>query len=77
MAKTLQGVLVNTPKTTEEARNMERSYKDASIMLTGIRGLEPGEAETMGSLLYEQIFNTPERLKAYLQYNLLQAGKKK
>jgi hypothetical protein len=76
MAKTLQDVMVNPPKTTDEARNLEQSYKDASIMLKVVRGLKQSETAEMHRLLYIQIVNTPQRLKAYLQYNLLLAGGK-
>jgi hypothetical protein len=71
MARALQDIMAKPPKTTEEARHLEQSYKDASMMLKGVRGLAQGEADEMGDLLYKQIFNTPERLNAYLQYNLL------
>jgi hypothetical protein len=71
MAKTLQDVMVKPPKTTEEAKHFERSFKEASIMLKVVRGLKQSEADEMDSLLFKQMFNTPERLKAYLQYNLL------
>ncbi|HXE95739.1 MAG TPA: hypothetical protein VN642_05005 [Dongiaceae bacterium] len=74
MAKTLQDVMAKTPKTTEEARHLEQSFKDASIMLKAVRGLTQGEADEMGNLLFKKMFNTPERLNAYLQYNLLLRG---
>ena len=77
MARTLQGVLVTPPKTKVDAKNLEQSFKDASMMLKIIRGIKPGETETMDTLLYEHVFNTPERLKVYLNYNLLLAGDKK
>lgn len=45
-------------------------------MLKGVPGLEPSEADKMDWVLYEKTVNTPERMKSYLQYNLLQAGGK-
>jgi hypothetical protein len=76
MAKALHDVVVKTPNTKEEAKNLEKSFKDASIMLKVVRGLKPSEADEMGALLYNQIFNTPERLKTYLHFNLLLSDSK-
>ena len=76
MAKDLQAVMVNTPTTTEDARKMEQSYNDALLMLKDIRGIKPSEADGMDKFLYMQTVNTPQRLKAYLQYNLLLGGRK-
>jgi hypothetical protein len=76
MAKAVQDVMANPPTTTAEAKSLEQSYKDAAMMLRAVRGLTPGEAAEMDRLLYLQMVNTPERLKAYLQYNLLLQGGK-
>jgi hypothetical protein len=71
MAKALQGVMVNTPRTKEDAKKLEQSYNDAVLMLKDVHGLKPSEADDMDRFVYTRIVNTPERLKAYLQYNLL------
>ncbi|KAB0664265.1 hypothetical protein F6V25_13925 [Oryzomonas japonica] len=74
MAKTIQDVMAAPPKTAEEAKNLDQSFKDAAMMLKIVRGLTQREADEMDRLLYTQTVNTPERLKAYLQYNLLLGG---
>lgn len=71
MAKTIQDVMATPPKTAEEAKNLEQSFKDAAMMLKIVRGLTRSEADEMDRLLYTQTVNTSERLRAYLQYNLL------
>jgi len=71
MGKPLQTILADTPKKMDDAKRLEQSYIDASKKLAGIPGLKMDEAEKTGFLLYEHIFNTPERLKTYLYYNLL------
>ena len=76
MAKALQDVMVTPPRTAEEAKSLDHSYKDAAMMLKVVRGLTQSEAAAMDELLYMQEVNTPERLKAYLQYNLLLSGGK-
>jgi hypothetical protein len=76
MAKALQGVMVNTPRTKEDARKQEQSYNDAVLMLKDVHGLKPSEADDMDKFVFTQIVNTPERLKAYLEYNLLLRGGK-
>ena len=71
MAKAVQNIMIAPPKTTEEAIKYEQSYKDASMMLKAVRNLEQRSAAEMDELLFMQSINTPERLEAYLQYNLL------
>jgi hypothetical protein len=75
MGKPLQNVLVTPPNKSDEAKRLEQSYIEESKKLTDIPGLRPDEADKMGFLLYEHIFNTPERLKSYLYYKLLLSGK--
>lgn len=74
MAKTIQDVMSAPPKTVEEAKDLDQSFRDAAMMLKIVRGLTQREADEMDRLLYTQTVNTPERLKAYLQYNLLLGG---
>jgi hypothetical protein len=76
MAKALQEVVVTPPKTTDDAGKLKKSLEDALLMLKGVPGLEASEVEKMDWVLYEKTVNTPERMKSYLQYNLLQAGGK-
>ncbi|HJV65211.1 MAG TPA: hypothetical protein VJ550_05735 [Geomonas sp.] len=77
MAKALQAVVVNPPKSSDEAKKMQQAYDDAILKLKEIPGINPGETSAMDRSLYEEMFNTPDRLKAYLQYNLLLGGKEK
>ena len=76
MAKTMRDVMVTAPKTTEEAKRLDQSYKDAAMMLKLVRGLTQNDADQMNELLFSQEFNTPERLNEYLRYNLLLSGGK-
>jgi len=76
MAKAVQDVMATPPATTAEAKGLEQSYRDAAMMLKVVRGLTQNEAAEMDRLLYQQTVNTPERLKVYLQYNLLLQGGK-
>lgn len=76
MAKAMQDVIVTAPKTTEEAKSLDHFYKDAVMMLKLVRGLNQSEADQMDEILFSQEFNTPERLNAYLRYNLLLSGGK-
>ena len=76
MAKAMQDVMVTPPRTTEEAKSLDRSYKDAAMMLKAVRGLSQSEADQMDEILFTLEFNTPERLDAYLRYNLLLGGEK-
>jgi hypothetical protein len=71
MAKAMQDVLVTPQRTAEEAKSLDQSYKDAAMMLKVVRGLTQSEAAQMDELLFMQEVNTPERLNAYLRYNLL------
>jgi hypothetical protein len=74
MAKAMQDVLLSPPRTAEEAKSLDHSYKDAAMMLKVVRGLTQSEASQMDEFLFMQEFNTPERMKVYLQYNLLLGG---
>lgn len=74
MAKAVQGVMANPPATTEDARNLEQSYRDAAMMLKIVRGLSKSEAAEMNQFLYLLTINTEERLQSYLRYNLLLQG---
>jgi len=76
LAKTLQAVLVQPPQKAADARKLERSFNDALLALKGVPGLQSGEADEMNQALYARVYNTPQRLKLYLQYNLLLAKKK-
>ncbi|MGD0586774.1 MAG: hypothetical protein ABSA86_13560 [Oryzomonas sp.] len=76
MANALQNVLVTPPRTPEEAKSLNQSYKDAAMMLKLVRGLTQSGADEMDEFLFGQEVNTPARLKAYLQYNLLLSGGK-
>jgi hypothetical protein len=76
MAKSLQNVLVTPPRTSEEAKSLDQSYKDAAMMLKLVRGLSQSGADEMDELLFRLVINTPERLNSYLQYNLLLGGGK-
>jgi hypothetical protein len=76
MAKAMQDVIVTAPKTTEEAKNLDHFYKDAVMMFKLVRGLDQSEADQMDEILFSLEFNTPERMNAYLQYNLLLSGGK-
>jgi hypothetical protein len=76
MAKAMQDVLATPPRTAEEAKSLDQAYRDAAVMLRLVRGLSQSEAGEMDELLFMQEVNTPERLKAYLQYNLLLSGDK-
>ncbi|WP_205743344.1 hypothetical protein [Geobacter sp. FeAm09] len=74
MAKAMQDVMAAPPRTAEEAKGLDQSYRDAAMMLKIVRGLQQSEATEMERLIYAQTVNTPERLKAYLQYSLLLGG---
>jgi hypothetical protein len=76
MAKVMQEVIVTAPKTTDEAKRLDHSYKDAAMMLKFVRGLTQSEADLMDELLFAQEVNTPERLNSYLRFNLLLSGGK-
>jgi hypothetical protein len=76
LAQNLQAVLVQPPQKSAEAQKLERSYNDALLVLKGVPGLQPGEAEEMNRALYARVYNTPQRLRLYLQYNLLLEKKK-
>ena len=76
MAKAIQDVMVTPTRTTEEAKSLDHSYKDAAMMLKVIRGLTQSEAAQMDELLFLHEVNTPERLNAYLRYNRLLSGGK-
>lgn len=76
MAKAMQDVIVTPPRTTEEAKSLDHSYKDAAMMLKLVRGLTQHGADQLDELLFSQEFNTPDRLNAYLRYNLLLSGGK-
>lgn len=76
MAKAMRDVMVTAPKTTEEAKKLDHSCKDAVLMLKLVRGLTQSDADQMDELLFSQEFNTPERLNEYLRYNLLLSGGK-
>jgi hypothetical protein len=52
---------------------LQQSLLSAKSAVKAIPGLKPGEADDMDLQLDRQTVNTPERLKAYLQFNLLQA----
>ncbi|GFE62647.1 hypothetical protein [Geobacter sp. AOG2] len=71
MAKAIQDVMVTPPTTTEEAKSLEQSYKDAAMMLRAVRGLTQSQAAEMDRLLFLETIDTPERMEAYLRYNLL------
>jgi len=77
LARNLQAVVAQPPQKAADAQKLERSYHDALLALKGIPGLQPGEAEEMNRSLYARVYNTPQRLKFYLQYNLLLSEKKK
>ena len=74
MAKAMQDMLATPQRTAEEAKNLDQSYKDAAMMLKVVRGLTQSEAAQMDELLFMHEVNTPERLNAYLRYNLLLGG---
>jgi hypothetical protein len=76
LAKSLQTVVVTPKKTTEDARILKQSLEDALLLLKGVPGLERSKADKMDWFVYEKTVNTPERLKSYLQYNVLQGGGK-
>ena len=76
MAKAMRDVIVTAPRTAEEAKRLNQSSMEATMMLKLIRGLSQDEAEQMDELLFAQEFNTSERLDAYLRYNLLLGGGK-
>ena len=71
LAKELQVVIATPPKTAADAKKREQSFNDALLKLRGVPGLRSSEAEDMNRSLYVRIFNTPQRLKLYLEYNLL------
>lgn len=75
MAKNLQDLMVNPPKTAEEAKKMNQSYASALSMLREIPGIQPRQVGDMDSHLYLQTVNTSKRLQEYLQYNSLLEGK--
>jgi hypothetical protein len=77
LARNLQVVVAQPPQKAAEAQKLERSFNDALLALRGVPGLQPGEADEMNSSLYARVYNTPQRLKLYLQYNLLLSEKKK
>jgi hypothetical protein len=74
LGKTLQGILVKTPKTPDEAKKLEQSFDNALLTLKRVTGLKPSEADEMNYFLFRQSFNTPARLNAYLQYKFLLGG---
>jgi len=76
MAKAVQDVMANPPATTEEAKRLDQSYKDAAMMLKIVRGLTQSDAAEMDQLLYLLTINTAERMQEYLRYNLLLRGGK-
>jgi len=76
MAKAMQDMIVTAPRTTEEAKRLDHSYKDAAMMLKLVRGLSESDADQMDDLLFFEEVNTPERQNAYLQYSLLLSGGK-
>jgi len=71
MARELQVVVAIPPKTAADAKKLEQSFNDALLKLRGVPGLQSSDAENMNRSLYVRIFNTPQRLKLYLEYNLL------
>jgi hypothetical protein len=71
LAQNLQRIVVSTPKTTETAVQLQRSLLGAQAVVKAIPGLKPGEADDMDRQLDKLTVNTPERLKAYLEFNLL------
>jgi hypothetical protein len=73
MAKALQSVLVNPPKSSDDAKKMQQAYDDAILKLKEVPGIQPAETRKMDRALYDEVVNTPARLKVYLQYNLLLA----
>ena len=75
MAKNLQDVMVNPPKTAEDAKKVNQSYSGALSMLRDIPGIQPRQVDEMDSHLYLQTVNTSKRLQEYLQYNSLLEGK--
>lgn len=72
MAKGIQTVVATSPKTTEDARKLKQSLDDALLMLKTVPGLATNDADKIDRFLYEMTVNTPQRMKSYLQYNLLQ-----
>ena len=76
MAKNLQDVMVNPPKTAADAKKMNQSYASALSMLREIPGIQPSQVNDMDSRLYLGTVNTSKRLQQYLQYNLLLEGGK-
>jgi hypothetical protein len=71
LAQSLQRIVVSTPKTTEAAVKLQQSLLGAQAAVRAIPGLKPGEADDMDRQLDKLTVNTPERLKAYLDFNLL------
>lgn len=78
MAKDLQSAVAATPKTPEDARRLERSYRDSLSALQAVPNIGAHEADAMDRSLYLLTVDTENRLKAFLQYDLLLgAGKAK
>ena len=76
MAKAMQDIMANHPRTVEEAKSLNHSYKDASMMFKAVRGLTQSEVKQMDEILFTQEVNTLERRMMYLRYNLLLRGGK-
>ena len=76
MAKNLQGLIVNTPKTAEDAKKLQQQLAGELALLKAVPGVRPAEADEIENRLDMQSFDTPARLKAYLDFNLLVEGKR-
>lgn len=71
MAKSLQELLVKPPTTVQEAEKIKVSHDAALLALKALPGLNPGESEEMDDRMNMLVTDTPGRLRAYLQYDLL------
>ncbi len=63
MAKAMQDVMVTPPRTAEEAKSLDYSYKEAAMMFKFVRGLTQSEVEQMDEFLFYaggQHAGTPE-----------------
>jgi len=76
LAKNLQAVVAQPPQTATDAQKLERSFNEALLALKGVPGMASEEAEEINRSLYARVYNTPQRLKLYLHYNLLLEKKK-
>jgi len=76
MAKAMHEIVVTPTRTAEEAKSLDISYRDAVMMLRTVKGISQSEVDRMDEFIFTLEVNTPERLNAYLRYNLLLAGGK-